>query len=103
MRSRIAVSAALILIAAVVVRGHGSEILKEFRFLHGSCSVKTSEVRVLMNLNHACTRPAQAHPATAISTDAKVIPLHRSASRQLLCSRARSIQRVVANLIDSDH
>jgi len=101
MRSRIAISLALILIAAVVMAQHGSGLLKELRLLHGSCAVKTSEVRVLMNLNHACSKPAPASAAEAILTENAPVTLHRSS--MLFCSRTQSLRQLVLSLIDVDY
>jgi len=100
MRSRIAVSLGLILIAAVVTAQHGTGLLKELRLLHGSCAVKTSEIRVLMNLKHVSAKPAPASAAAAISTENEPVLLHRSSSHQLFCSRVRSLREFVLKLIN---
>src|SRR5579884_2332617 len=100
MRSRIAGSVLFILIAAGVTTRHSSGLLKEFRLLHASCATKSSEVRVLMNLNCASGRPGLTHVAKSVSIETQIVPLQRSAGRQFFCSRVRSLRELVLNLID---
>jgi len=104
MRSRLALSALFILIAAMVLVSQGPGLLKKLRGAHASSDDKISEAHTLPLLDHSFGAGSQrGRAAGAISPDAKTISFNLPDATHCLGSRARRLQRFVLELIDSNH
>jgi hypothetical protein len=136
MKSRIAVSALFVLIAAIVTTSHATGLLEKFKVLQASWADEISErrpVRVLDRLtsvgsallsetrgyedtltmirldgdrlliNHCCTAGNQPCTVRTISSAVHTITFTLLDPTHFLGSCAGHMQRLVLNLIDSDH
>ena len=103
MNSRLALSALLILIAAMVLASAGGGLLEKFHVLRTSCTDKIAETRSLLVLYDSCTRENQPRAAKAPSPDARIVTSNFPDATHCLGSQARHLQTFVLNLIDSDH
>jgi hypothetical protein len=102
MNSRIALSALLIVIAAMVVTSQRNGLLEKSKALETCWNTKISEAHSLLVLYRSCTTDNQRLVARTAAPEAKVITLNFSDVTDCLGSQARHLQHLVANLIDSD-
>jgi hypothetical protein len=104
MNSRVAISALFILIAAMVVASQGTGLREKLRVLQTSCANTISEVRTLPILNHSCATGNKL-PRSGRNHFARRPDHHFQFSQHdiLSGSNARYLQRLVLNLINSDH
>jgi len=101
MNSRLALSAFLILIAAMVLASQGAGLRDKFHFLRTSCAGKISETRSLFVLYHSCTRGK--HAGAIPSPHTRIVTSGFPDATHCLGSQARHLQSFVSHLIDSDH
>jgi hypothetical protein len=104
MNSRVAISALFVLIATMVVASQRTGLLEKLRVFEASCANKIPEVRALPVLDHSHTtrNPPRAAGTISPATQA-AIPCDFSNPTHFLGSHARHLQRLVLNLINSDH
>ena len=103
MNSRLALSALLILIAAMVLASQGAGLLENLKVLRTSCADKIAETRSLVVLYDSCTRGNHTRAPGGPSPDAKTVGFNFPDATHVLGSQARHLQRFVLNLIDFDH
>ena len=102
MKSRLALSALFILIAAMAVASNGTGLLQKLTVGWASSAERISEPVALPLLDGSSTAGNQRHGAVgAISPDAKIIRFPFPDATH--CPHARRVQRFVLSLIAPDH
>lgn len=102
MNSRVALSAWLIVIAALVMTSQRNGLLEKSKALEISWNTKIAEAHSLLVLYHSCTTGNQLPAARTTAPEVKTISLDFPEATRCLGSQARHLQHMVLNLLDSD-
>jgi hypothetical protein len=103
MNSRVAISTLFILIAGAVIASQGSGLLRKLKVFEASCANEISEVQTLLILDRASTTGNPPCPTGTISPDAQTVIFNCRNTKRFLGSPARHLERLVLNVIHSDH
>jgi len=103
MNSRVAISALFILIASMVVASQGTGLLERLKVFKASFANPISEVGALPIFSQLRASRNPPRPAGTISPAAQTVTCNFSNPTQFLGSHARHLERLVLNMIHSDH
>ena len=102
MKSRLAISAVFILIAAMVIRSQATGLLEKFKVFETSCASKISQVRALPSLDHSHVARNPLSRARTILPVTQTVTSNFSNTTYFLGSHARHFERLILNMINSD-
>jgi hypothetical protein len=102
MKSRVAISAVFILIAAMVIRSQAAGLLEKLKVFETSCVNTISQVRALPILDHSHIGRNPLPAAETISPVTQTVTSNFSSTTHFLGSHVRRFERLVLNMINSD-